>query len=253
MTQDPNTFTPPDYVRNHVVLPALAFIICIFIIEWFHIDVHLSQWLFHLEGGVDHWPLRQYWLTENVFHVGGRFFIILLGVIIIGFIIASFKQPKLKPYRKGLIFLLLSIATSLILVRLGKTFIHIDCPWDLKMFGGKAEYFSLFSEQPTTPSTGQCFPAGHSSSGYAWVALYFLALAYKREYRWMGLAFGITLGLAFGIAQQLRGAHFLSHDVWSLTLSWFSAASLHYFMFFRSSTSIGVESAVDYPEFRSNS
>lgn len=28
------------------------------------------------------------------------------------------------------------------------------------------------------------------------------------------------LGLTFGITQQLRGAHFLSHDLWSAALCW---------------------------------
>ena len=31
---------------------------------------------------------------------------------------------------------------------------------------------------------------------------------------------GLGLGLLFGIGQQLRGAHFLSHDLWSLAICW---------------------------------
>ncbi|MNV84902.1 hypothetical protein D3C71_1788110 [compost metagenome] len=35
------------------------------------------------------------------------------------------------------------------------------------------------------------------------------------------------MGLLFGFAQQLRGAHFLSHDVWTLAISWFVALALY--------------------------
>ena len=33
-------------------------------------------------------------------------------------------------------------------------------------------------------------------------------------------------GLVFGSGQQLRGAHFLSHDLWSLAVCWFLALGL---------------------------
>ena len=34
------------------------------------------------------------------------------------------------------------------------------------------------------------------------------------------LAIGLLAGMVFGLAQQLRGAHFLSHDVASLAVCW---------------------------------
>ncbi|QYJ85612.1 phosphatase PAP2 family protein [Shewanella mesophila] len=225
---------PEHYFRNHLLLPGLLFITIVSLIEWSHFDLTLSQFLFHLEGGVDSWPLRGAWLTETVIHKGGRNFVILLGLIIIGLLIASIKKVNLRPYRKGLIFIFLSVLSSVVLVRLGKSITDIDCPWNLKMFGGSADYHSLFSRVGDLNSPGQCFPAGHSSSGYAWVVLYFFALAYGKQYRWLGLSFGLGLGMTFGLAQQFRGAHFISHDLWSLAISWFSAALLYYVMFARS-------------------
>ena len=75
------------------------------------------------------------------------------------------------------------------------------------------------------PSDGRmpraaCFPAGHASAGYAWMALYFFFLATRPQWRWLGLAVGIVLGLLFGVVQQLRGAHFLSHDLWTAVICW---------------------------------
>lgn len=228
-----DTQTSTAFWRQHLLVPGMLFILAVMLIELFHIDLALSQWLFHLEGGVDGWPLRSAWLTEKLIHVGGRDLVILLGVILISLLALSSKKATLAYYRRGLIFLLMSVLSSVILVRLGKSFIHLDCPWHLKIFGGAADYFSLFSPKVDANSPGQCFPAGHSSGGYAWVALYFFALSYAPRYRWLGLGFGLGLGVIFGVAQQLRGAHFLSHDVWSLAIAWCSAMSWYYGLFLR--------------------
>ena len=44
------------------------------------------------------------------------------------------------------------------------------------------------------------------------------------------MASALVIGLVFGIAQQLRGAHFLSHDLWALMVCWLVALSLHRLM-----------------------
>jgi len=37
---------------------------------------------------------------------------------------------------------------------------------------------------------------------------------------------GLVMGFAFGLAQQLRGAHFISQDLWSVSIDWFGALLL---------------------------
>ncbi|QYJ83146.1 phosphatase PAP2 family protein [Shewanella aegiceratis] len=240
-----DTASSPAFWRYHLMLPAVCFLLAVSLIELFHLDIALGQWLFRLEGGVDGWPLRNAWVTENLIHVGGRNLVILLGVTVLTLLGLSYKKPALASYRRGLVFLFMSVLSSVLLVRLGKSFVHLDCPWHLKIFGGRADYFSLFSGQFDANSPGQCFPAGHSSGGYAWVALYFFALAYAPRYRWFGLGFGLLLGLTFGIAQQLRGAHFISHDVWTLTISWFSALTWYYALFLRRQPEPSVSPALE--------
>jgi membrane-associated PAP2 superfamily phosphatase len=56
-------------------------------------------------------------------------------------------------------------------------------------------------------------------------------MAVKPEYKLYGLYFGLVLGIMFGASQQVRGAHFLSHDVFSLAVCWFSSLMLIYFIF----------------------
>ena len=40
----------------------------------------------------------------------------------------------------------------------------------------------------------------------------------------LGLVTGLSAGLLFGISQQLRGAHFVSHDIWTLGICWATAS-----------------------------
>jgi membrane-associated PAP2 superfamily phosphatase len=49
---------------------------------------------------------------------------------------------------------------------------------------------------------------------------------------------GLVAGGVFGAAQQLRGAHFLSHDLWTLATCW--TVSLLLFLLVRRITARGV-------------
>jgi membrane-associated PAP2 superfamily phosphatase len=102
-----------------------------------------------------------------------------------------------------------------------------DCPWDLLRYGGDRAYFGWYSSRPASMPDASCFPAGHAGAGYAWVALYFFFLARRPGWRWRGLAIGLGAGAIFGAAQQLRGAHFLSHDLWTLMICWSMALLLY--------------------------
>ncbi|MFB2643606.1 phosphatase PAP2 family protein [Shewanella bicestrii] len=216
-----------------MLAPWLVFAVIIFWLELTHADMRFASLLFHWQGGVDSWPLRGHWLTENLLHVTGRNLVILLAVVVVSCIGLSFRIDKLHPYRKGFIYLFCSVLASVVLVRLGKSLTHMTCPWDVLEFGGRMMHSSLFARLPEGAEFGQCFPGGHSSGGFAWVASYYVLKEYRPAYAKAGLIFGIVLGAVFGFAQELRGAHFLSHDLWSLAIAWTSASLLYYGFFLR--------------------
>ncbi|WP_447870994.1 phosphatase PAP2 family protein [Serratia fonticola] len=103
-----------------------------------------------------------------------------------------------------------------------------SCPWDLLEYGGRAMSFPLFGTTPSFPGPGRCFPGGHASSGFAVMALFFLfypqrpRLAY---WCWLG---GITLGMLMGFGQIMRGAHFLSHNLWAGWWVWLSQLAVYW-------------------------
>ncbi|MGL4711563.1 MAG: phosphatase PAP2 family protein [Shewanella sp.] len=232
-----------NFAKGHIVTPLLVFAVIVLGLEWTHADMNVATLLFHWEGVVTSWPLKRHWLTEDLLHVGGRNFVILLAVSVLVGIGLSFRHDRVKPYRKGLIYLFCSVLTTVLLVRLGKNLTHMTCPWDVIEFGGSMLHSSLFAHFPKGAEFGQCFPGGHASGGFAWVALYYVFREYRPHLAKFGLIFGVSLGLVFGMAQELRGAHFLSHDLWSLAIAWMSASLLYFVFFLRPAASTAFKMA----------
>jgi len=201
------------------------------LIDRLQLDLALARWIYQLEG--NRWSLRDQWLLSELLHHRGRQLSITLLAAFASLLIASLWAPRLRSWRIPLTYLVLSPLCASGLVLLGKQITGVECPWSLQPFGGDLAYHSLWQQLFSRDSTGRCFPAGHASAGYAWLALYFAATACCPQWRLTALCLALGLGLIFGITQQLRGAHFLSHDIWSLALCWASNALLAYGLLFR--------------------
>jgi membrane-associated PAP2 superfamily phosphatase len=209
---------------GHLLLPLLVFSVLVIAIELTHFDLVLADWLFRLEGL--HWRLKDHVITSGVLHEMGQHVSRLIGLALLLLAIGSHALPRLAPYRRGLWLLFLTLALGSLVVSVLKSLTHVDCPWDLQRYGGTRPYLSLYAAHPGNYAYGQCFPAGHASGGYGLLGLYFFLRHYRPDWKWYGLGLAIGVGLLFGIAQQLRGAHFLSHDLWALAICWLSALLL---------------------------
>jgi len=98
-----------------------------------------------------------------------------------------------------------------------------SCPWDLDQFGGVARYVSHWSWARADGGPGHCFPAGHASAAFAFFGGYFvLARRVRGLARWWLLA-AVVGGLLLGVTQQMRGAHYMSHTLWTAWLCWTTA------------------------------
>lgn len=189
-----------------------------------HADMTLAHGLFHWQG--DAWTLKRSLLLEATLHRGGR---LLSQAAWAGLLVATllhWRSPASQAWTRPAARLLLSVFTSVACVAALKALTHMDCPWDLAGLGGDRAFVALFDARPATMGPAACFPAAHAAGGYAWVALYFFLLHVAPRWRHAGLAVGLTAGLVFGVAQQLRGAHFLSHDVASLIVCWTVACAV---------------------------
>lgn len=209
---------------THACLPLAAFCLALVSIQLFGIDQRLADVLFAGEGHA--WALKDAFITERLLHRGGHNLSLAAWLVAFVIWIGSLWGVRHQRWRRPLAYLVVASLLSTTLVAWIKGWSNMDCPWDLLRYGGTRNYYGLFTQRPPALGQGRCFPAGHASAGYAWVALYFFFAAARPRWRWWGLGVGLATGLVFGIAQQLRGAHFLSHDLWALMICWLLALTL---------------------------
>jgi membrane-associated PAP2 superfamily phosphatase len=227
----PETYRPLPNMTNgrlfytHLLLPLAVFGLLITLLALLHVDWKLAQALYAWQG--DHWALRKGFFTETLVHKLGHDLSIAAWVIVLTAWIVSFKRSSMRAWRKPLGYLLLSVLASTLLVAWIKSWSNMDCPWDIEGLGGTRPYITLLSTRPDWLPHNKCFPAGHASGGFSWMALYFFFLMTRPTLRWYGLAAGMGVGLLYGISQQLRGAHFVSHDLWTAMICWTVAYGMY--------------------------
>jgi membrane-associated PAP2 superfamily phosphatase len=215
---------------RHARAPLLAFILAAVVLATTSADVAIAHTFFFDDAHMQ-WLGAHSWWANQFMHTGGRWFIRGIVVAALALLIASVLDRELRAMRRPAAYFVIAAALSTGIVGALKTLTNVDCPWDLSEFGGSFPFISLFEDRPDALRYGQCFPAAHASSGYALVALYFALRERSASLARLGLACGVTTGLIFGIAQQSRGAHFLSHDLWSAFVVWIMSLSIYAFAF----------------------
>jgi len=194
----------------------LAFIIPIIGLD---IDWQLANYWYQLEG--EQWAFRFSWLTQNVLHDGGHDLAVALYILVLMLYLFSFKSVLLSKYKRGFAYLSLSLPFATLTVSLFKRLTAVDCPWSVIDFGGQQAYQSWFhSLWSPIAGAGHCFPSGHASSAYMFFGFYFFSRYYWPDKSRFVLIFIITIGLIFGFDQQIRGAHYISHDLTSALICW---------------------------------
>lgn len=214
----------PGFHRAHLQWPLLVLGSLFFVSSVLHGDLWIADRLYALEGG--QWALRHTWATQRLIHLIGRDLSTAAWLAVFAAWLVACLRGGWMHLRRPLLYLLVASALSALLVSWIKVWSNVDCPWDLARYGGERAYVGLFQWRPAGMARGQCFPAGHASGGYAWLALYFFMMAVKPRLRGWGLALGLAAGLVFGLSQQLRGAHFLSHDLAAVAICWTCAVAL---------------------------
>ncbi|MBM5574094.1 phosphatase PAP2 family protein [Deefgea sp. CFH1-16] len=168
---------------------------------------------------------QRFFLKDHAFltqfmHQGLKNLMILLALIMLAAWAASWKYPKLQAHRRRIGWILCGMGLAVLIISMFKSFSNHACPWDLSLYGGFAAEIPLWGALPIGAKPGQCMPGGHASGGYALLAFYFGLLDLNRRWAYAGLAAGLIFGTAMGWAQMMRGAHFLSHNLWTLWTIW---------------------------------
>ncbi len=206
-------------MRNHLVRVSGLYILLISIIAATDLDKVVAMMWYQLEGR--QWQLKHYWLTQTWLHDGGHYLAIILYIAILLSYLLGVGTRYLSAYRHALAYLSISIPASTLTVSAIKRLTQVDCPWSVSAFGGERAYqFWLQSLWSPLPGADHCFPAGHASSAYMFLGLYLVSRQFFPQQARKVLMAVIILGVIFGLAQQLRGAHFISHDITSAFICW---------------------------------
>ncbi|MDP4771845.1 MAG: phosphatase PAP2 family protein, partial [Limnohabitans sp.] len=177
-------------------------------------DIRVMAWLGDAQG----FALRDHWWLSSLGHDGAKRLavVIYLGLVWMAFRPMGFwrQMPRLQR-----IEIVVGITLSLMVVTAVKRVSLTSCPWELQAFGGIATYVSHWAWGVSDGGSGHCFPGGHASSAFAFLALSLPWLAstqpHERRTGQKLLATILLMGLVLGAIQTLRGAHFPSHTAWT--------------------------------------
>ncbi len=205
---------------NLLIVIDLALIAAsLWLINFTDIDTEIQKYLFDFENKT--WlfnknePVKKF-----IFYIFPK---IALGVAIVFCLVASY----LSSVEKKRIFLLIFLGLSLIPLIAGniKKFTNIYCPDQLEIYNGDKPYVRIFESYPADfqqTKKGQCFPAGHPTTGFSLFILFF-ALPTKRQ-QIFGLTSAVTLGWITGFYQMAKGAHFFGDTLVTMLVCFLIAA-----------------------------
>lgn len=197
----------------------------LFVFEKTDWDIKLQDCFF--DGG---WLIsaRMHQKLSPFFYRGFKIFTASVGAVCLFCFLLPFKKEKLRRYRASVLMLLLSLIFVPVIVAGGKQVTNQYCPKHIVRYGGPVPYVGVFESYPkdfVQIKKGKCFPAGHATSGFAFMGLFFCFASRKK--RIAGLVFGIIAGWIAGTYQMFRGEHFLSHTLVSMTASWIVVSAIY--------------------------
>lgn len=165
-------------------------------------------------------PLRDLPLLATYGHTWLKNAVTLAWIACMPLAIASLWSQTLRGWRTALFRFVLFAGVAALIVQTLKGGSAHSCPWDLVQFGGTAYWFPLLQSIDKLAGAGQCWPGGHASAGFALMAGWFAARKTHPRTARIALVLSLFLGGLMGWIQTVRGAHFLTHNLWSLWIVW---------------------------------
>ncbi|MCK2088245.1 phosphatase PAP2 family protein [Thauera aromatica] len=212
------------WLLSQYALLALSALLLFWAFEGSDLDRRLARIFFDPELGV--FPLRRAWFLEAVMHRAAKQATYVLVAASLWLCWQGWKgRLSWLPPRNALLaaigMVAIPAATSAVKLMTARY-----CPWDTIDFGGYAPYLHLFEAAPRGIKAGQCFPAGHASTGFLWIVWAVALRPVGRHAVRRALLAALLAGGILGTARMLQGAHFLSHTLWTLWLAWMLSTTL---------------------------
>jgi membrane-associated PAP2 superfamily phosphatase len=198
------------------------------VMVWYHLfemDFLIADHFFDFSTG--RWRYGKTWWANQLLHDGGRS--VIKGTAAVAFLCwaGSWKWISWQRWRRPAAYVLLVIGVSTAVVALGQWISPLHCPTRLARYDGELLHLSVWDSFVSAQPFGHCFPGKHASGGFSLLFCYFLLRDQYARLAWLGLVLGLAVGGLFSFAQMARGAHFFSHNWWSLGIDWAVAVGLY--------------------------
>lgn len=179
------------------------------ILIWISRDGRLDAWFTApwFDPETNRFPLQNNRWLDLINHQAAKYIIFAFCAIVL--------LRGLWTRNRRLLLIWLMMAAGALTVSLLKAYSAHSCPWDLLQYGGKAQEFLLFNAAPADAGPGRCFPGGHASTGFILMAWFFWYYPQRPRLAMLCWCLGLAAGLLLGYGQLMRGAHFLSHNLWT--------------------------------------
>lgn len=158
--------------------------------------------------------LKKNWYLATLSHHYVKYLLILSYLSLLALWIHSFILRQRMTVRWDYAYFVSMVILSTTLIGVIKSQSAHACPWDMVVATDAA--FSWNFNQ----IHGHCFPGGHASTGFALLVGYFIYRLSQPRTALFYLCAALIIGFAMGWAQMMRGAHFLSHNLWTAWFIW---------------------------------
>lgn len=201
--------------------PIAGFLAVLSLFALFNIDHGLQDWLYDPTHGFpfQHSQSYELWLHDRIKIASNSLLWVLLATVF-----WPTKNYDWRHVRGPLFIAFLAITGSVSAMQSLKDVTGIYCPVQLQEYGGAVElhpklqvgHLILLNE-----GAGRCWPAGHATAGFAWIALFFAfhQMGRKRA-AFTALIAALVYGHFLGLTQVVRGQHFLSHQFYTMAVCW---------------------------------
>lgn len=174
------------------------------------IDVRISDAIFAAGGSA--WPLPHAGWTRALGYEGPKYALIAFALVLVAGLVRPGLLRRIRLERREAIYLLACLALVPAMIGALRAESGIACASQLVRYGGDLpDWLGHFTVSKLWADNGLhgCFPSGHSSGGFALLALGMLdRKPATRRALWL---FALLYGSWMGAYQLLHGAHFLSH------------------------------------------
>lgn len=207
------------HLRSPWLITTLTLLAVVLLWDASGLDLTVMQ----LWGTAQGFPLKEQALLSQVLHTRGQQ-VATAAYLLLWLLVWRPLGTWRALTRRERVAVAVAVTASVLTISLLKRASLTSCPWDLQLFGGPAEYVSHWAWGVADRGGGKCFPGGHASSAFGFLAVclpFLLSRQAPLVRHGRRLLTGIVLlGLAFGVTQTVRGAHYPSHTFWTAWICW---------------------------------